>query len=162
MPSPVLINGIDDLNARYDLRDRMLSVRCLPIPDSQRRRQEDIVRDFSAMRPKLLGALFDATSTALARRDAIAASKLSLPRLADLAVHTEAASPALGWEAGKAIELLRDHSAAARQRTLAADSVAQMIVAFAERYVFGGWSGTATELGDALRADGHDAPLRHN
>jgi hypothetical protein len=156
---PVLVNGIDDLDDRYDLRDRMLSVRCLPIPESQRRREADIMRDFVAMRPKLLGALCEATSKALAGRDAIAASKPALPRLADLAVHGEAAREALGWEAGKAIALLRDHGIAARQRILHEDVVAQSIVAFAGAHCgFKPWTGTATELEGALVREGLNTP----
>ncbi len=156
---PVLVNGIDDLDNRHDLRDRMLSVRCLPIPDQQRRREADILDKFRAMRPTLLGALCEATCHALANSDAVAASHPALPRLADLAVHAEAAREALGWEEGKAIALLTDHGVAARQRFLAAAPIAQAVVALAQAGgQFAPWTGTASELEQELRQRGAKPP----
>jgi hypothetical protein len=143
---PVIINGIDDLDNREDLRDRALRIECRHIPNKQRRRDADLADLFKAMHPRLLGALCEATSTALRRTEEVAQKGYALPRIADVAIHAEAAAPALGWEDGKAVKLLFDHAVAARQRDAIADPVSQGTIRFAKQQLFSRWEGTATEL----------------
>jgi hypothetical protein len=143
---PVIMNGIDDLDNREDLRDRALRVECRHIPNKQRRTDADIERIFKAMHPRLLGALCEATSTALGRTEEVEHKGYALPRIADVAIHAEAAAPALGWEEGKAVKLLFDHAVAARQRDAISDPIAQGMIQFAKQQTFGPWEGTASEL----------------
>ena len=57
---------------------------------------------------------------------------LTLPRLANVAIQAEAAGPALGWEAGKAIGLMVNSRSKARQQARSTDPVAQVVTAFAK------------------------------
>ncbi len=146
---PVIMNGIDDLDNREDLRDRTLRVECRHIPNKQRRTDADIEQMFKAMHPRLLGALCEATSMALRRTREVGRKGYDLPRIADVAIHAEAAAPALGWEEGKAVKLLFDHAVAARQRDAIADPIAQGVIQFAKQ-TWGPWQGTASELAAEL------------
>jgi hypothetical protein len=121
-------------------------VECRHIPNKQRRTDADIERIFKAMHPRLLGALCEATSTALGRTEEVEHKGYALPRIADVAIHAEAAAPALGWEEGKAVKLLFDHAVAARQRDAISDPIAQGMIQFAKQQTFGPWEGTASEL----------------
>jgi hypothetical protein len=143
---PVIINGIDDLDNREDLRDRALRVECRHIPNKQRRTDAELAQVFKSMHPRLLGALCEATSTALRRTEEVTHKGHELPRIADVAIHAEAAAPALGWEEGKAVKLLFDHAVAARQRDAIADPISQGMIRFTKQQPFGRWEGTATDL----------------
>jgi hypothetical protein len=144
---PVLINGIPELAIRQDLADRTLRVDCQPIPDRQRRSQDDVLREFQDVRAGVLGALLDASVSALRGKEATTRRNLALPRLANVAIQAEAAAPVLGWEDGKAIALMRNNRSNMRQSALHHDPVAAALIAFASaRCDFMPWSGTATEL----------------
>ena len=68
---PQILNGIDDLAVRDDLRDRGLLIE-LPIIEAERRRQDkDFWSDFEKIHPRVLGALLDAVSAALRRGDTL-------------------------------------------------------------------------------------------
>ena len=62
---PQILNGIEDLATRDDLRDRGILFE-LPVILSRRRKPErEFWSDFDEARPHILGALLDAASTAL-------------------------------------------------------------------------------------------------
>ena len=144
---PVIINGIPELTFRQDLADRALRVDCDPITDLQRRTESDVLRQFHEVWPLVLGALLDATSTALRRTEMVARRIQEVPRLADVAIHVEAAAPALGWDDGKGGGLMLNSRSAWRQSVLSADPLAAIVTAFAKKKgIFAPWTGTATEL----------------
>jgi hypothetical protein len=152
----VVINGIPELLIRPDLADRTLRVECPPISDSCRRSEDEMRVQFLEVHPKVLGAILEATSMAIRRRDIITRRKLILPRLADVAIHTEAASPALGWEEGKAVDLMLASRTLTRLQAVNQDAVGSALVAFAKaKHVseWNPWQGTATEL--LLELDGY-------
>jgi hypothetical protein len=60
---PILLNGID-------LLDRSLLLTLPTIPEEQRRDEEELFREFEAVRPRVLGALLYAVSAALRNRPA--------------------------------------------------------------------------------------------
>jgi hypothetical protein len=90
---PVIINGINDLAMRPDLADRCLFVTLAPVPDRQRRSQQEIWTTFEKMRPKILGVLLDAVACGLR---ALPTTRLDeKPRMADFALWATACEPAL-------------------------------------------------------------------
>jgi hypothetical protein len=93
---PIIINGIEDLASRGDLLDRSLLLRLPRIEDGGRRTEESFWREFEAARPRLLGALLDAASGALARQPRVRLARL--PRMADFGVLGVAVERALGWK----------------------------------------------------------------
>ena len=89
---PVIINGITHLTDRADLADRSVTIHLRAIPDAERRPEDELLAEFEAARPRILGALLDAVSRALAN---IATVRLDrAPRMADFASGSPPPSPA--------------------------------------------------------------------
>jgi energy-coupling factor transporter ATP-binding protein EcfA2 len=96
---PALINGITDLGSEPDFLNRLIRIHTAPLGAD---RQSDIygsgggiMTKFEAMRPRILGVLFDALSSALRNVNQV---KLKHDiRLRDAAMFVSAAELALGW-----------------------------------------------------------------
>ncbi|MDB4914775.1 MAG: hypothetical protein JWM95_2419 [Gemmatimonadetes bacterium] len=95
---PVIMNGIVRLATRPDLAERAIMVQCPRIGSGTQRTEREFDAEWERVRPRILGALFDALSVALARLDTL--PRVPLPRMADAVEWVEAAAPALGWEPG--------------------------------------------------------------
>ena len=67
-------------------------------------------------RPRILGALLDVVSAAMAREPEVELDEL--PRMADFARWTAAAAPALGWDADGLLAAYARNRAAANETTL--------------------------------------------
>jgi hypothetical protein len=153
---PQVMNGIPDLATAADLLDRSVTV-VLP------RRAEASVLDerelwgrFEEAAPRILGALLDAVSCALRRRDEVKLERT--PRMVDFARWVEAAAPALGWKEGAFLAAyVRNQEAGARLAVEADPAGAAVAVLMTERSV---WRGTAGALLDALRAQARDDERR--
>jgi hypothetical protein len=76
-----LLNGINVPTDRGDVLDRSLVVELERIPDGERKTEEELWECFEAEHPKLLGALFDTLSKAIALKPSLKLSRR--PRLAD-------------------------------------------------------------------------------
>lgn len=138
---PVIVNGIDELAERDDLRDRAIIVTLPPIPEQARREESKLWRDFETNRPRILGALLDGVSTALARMDSVRLDRL--PRMADFARWVVAAEPALPWEQGDFLKAYSANRQAAAEAGITDNPLAQAVVAVAQR---GEYSGIARDL----------------
>ncbi|WP_352429730.1 toprim domain-containing protein [Thermoflexus sp.] len=144
---PVILNGIDDLTARDDLRDRSIVLTLPPIPEHERHEERELWAAFESDRPAILGALLDAVAAAM--RYLPETHLPRLPRMADFARWAAAAGRAAGWtpeEFMTAYSGNRDEAAAVG---VEASPVGQAIRALAEEKK--SWEGTATELLAALR-----------
>ena len=62
---PVILNGIEDVITRPDLADRARFLTLPSISQVQRRREQELWREFELARARLLGALLDAASHGL-------------------------------------------------------------------------------------------------
>src|SRR5690606_36433416 len=119
---PIILNGIDDLATRDDLRDRSLILTLPPIPDHMRREEADIWSAFEEARPRILGALLDAVSMALRRWDEVRLTER--PRMADFARLVAAAEPALGWPEGSFLDAYTENRQEAVSVFLEANPIA--------------------------------------
>jgi hypothetical protein len=107
MARPVLLNGIaGEMVNRPDLLDRALLVELPPIPDTDRRTEEEVKAKLDAARPILLGALLDAVSAGLRYLPAVKLDRL--PRMADFVQWVEACGQGLGWGMGEFRDLLEE------------------------------------------------------
>ena len=95
---PVMLNGISDVATKPDLLDRSIPLLLPEINDESRWDEESFWAEFEAARPRILGALLDAVSTALRNEGTVKLS--SVPRMADFAKWVTAAEPAFGWKPG--------------------------------------------------------------
>lgn len=146
---PVILNGIEDLLERDDLRDRAVALTLPPITDCARRDEERFWKGFGDAQPMVLGVLLDAVSAALRTLPKIEIEEL--PRMADFARWVTAAETALGWSAGVFLAAYRENGRDATAAFLESDAIA---VAVTELVVGanGMFEGTLKELLAALNA----------
>jgi hypothetical protein len=138
----VLLNGINVPTERSDVLDRSLVVELERIPDGERKTEEELWERFEAEHPKLLGALFDVLSKAIARRPSIKLSRR--PRLADWGEYAASVYGVIGWGAERFLEDWSEVVKVQNQATLDGSPVAQAIIKFMEDK--DEYSGTASEL----------------
>jgi hypothetical protein len=145
---PILINGIEELATRSDLLDRTLLVSLPTIPESNRRTESDLWREFENVRPAILGSLLDAVSTAL--RNVEHTHLEQLPRMADFALWGVAAEASLGLEVGAFLSTYQGNREASNDLALEVSTVGTVLQSFMEGRQR--WSGTATDLLTELNA----------
>jgi hypothetical protein len=144
---PVILNGIEELATRGDLLDRAIVMYLPSIPEKKRRTESDVLREFEAARPRILGALLDAVSAALRNINNVRLPRL--PRMADFAMWATSAEEALGFESGTFMAAYSGNRRAANDLVLESSPVAAALTSF-----FIGrdeWIGTATDLLEKLR-----------
>jgi hypothetical protein len=142
---PVILNGIGTVVTRSDLLDRSLLVELPVIPDTRRRDERELLREFEGARPRILGALLDAVSGALRCLPTVHLARA--PRLADFAHWISAAEPTLGWAPGTFTEAYDANRTHADEDALEASPIPGPLYGLIDKRA---WHGTATELLDAL------------
>jgi len=140
---PILFNGIEELTTRPDLLDRSILLYLSAFSDEHPRiPEEELEKKFLEAHPKLLGALFNAVSTALKRKHEV---RLSFhPRMADFVTWVEAAAPALGWKSEDFLETYIANRQAADTMALDSSLVPPALGKFLQETPK--WTGTATTL----------------
>jgi hypothetical protein len=146
---PVLLNGIGSSAVRGDLLDRSLLVSVSP--PEKRRDEAELWREYEAARPRILGALLSAVATALARVSTVTVPEPK-PRLLDFAKFATAAEPALGLADGSVLAAMRASKAEASETATAVVVWLPALRKLLEREK-GEWTGTATELLEALATE---------
>jgi hypothetical protein len=144
---PIIVNGIGNMATRPDLADRAIFLDLGTITDERRRSLSELTAEFVRLRPKILGAIFDAIVCGL--RNLSQTKLIALPRMADFAIFA-AACETPSWPAGSFASAYHANRADAAERLLGSDPVASSIRTFAAKR--GTWTGTATELDGILRA----------
>lgn len=139
---PQILNGIDDVAHRGDLRDRSLILNLEPIPNEKRKREREIQKDYNRLRPGIMGAIFDAVSTAIRNRENTEVA--NLPRMADFAAWIVAAEPSLPWDAGKFLEIYRESACIAIEAALEGSPVAVCVRKLLDKRSV--WVGCLSEL----------------
>jgi RepB DNA-primase N-terminal domain len=140
---PVLLNGIGQVANRPDLLDRVALIELAPITPEKRRPEDEFWAAWEAARPRVLGALLDGVSSALANAGDVELE--GHPRMADFARWGEAAGVAFGWGPGTltaAIESGRDDLL---EGSAEAHPVVGAVLALMDSRDEA-WVGTATEL----------------
>jgi hypothetical protein len=150
---PVMLNGIEELATRGDLLDRCLVVYLPRIAHEKRQDEKRLNSAFEAARPRLLGALLDAVSSALSRAEFVKIPRL--PRMADFTIWMTAAEQAFGWKSSAFLHAYEEN------RRAASDLPLETPVADALRKLTLPWDGTATELLSALQSL-TDESIRHS
>ena len=139
---PILLNGINEVATRSDLLDRTMALTLPTIKNSRRKTEAELSRAFQHARPRILGGLLDAVSTALRRVDDVQLD--TMPRMADFAVWVVAAEPSLDCASGA---FLRAY--AANRETLNESAIESCMIAEPLMKFLNGreqWEGTASEL----------------
>jgi hypothetical protein len=144
---PVAFNGIEELAVRGDLLDRSVMLYLPELPDDKRKDEKRLAADFMERRPKILGALLDATCAAIQNLPTLEISHL--PRMADFALWSVAASSALGWGGEDFLEAYAGNRRETNRLPLEVSPIADTLIEIAEH---GKWTGTATRLLSTLNA----------
>lgn len=144
---PMLITSIRDVITHPDLNSRTLK---FDLPQvTNRKPEKELWAEFEKSRPKILGALYTAVSTAI--KNLPTTKVKDLPRLADFALWCQAAEEATGLvkkksDKGVILRAYRQARAAAVEETLSTD-IAQKVIAFAPTKE---WKGTGKKLAEVL------------
>jgi hypothetical protein len=142
---PVIINGIDLGISRGDLLDRTLPVTLPSISQEGRLTEAEFWQSFETAQPRVLGALLDAVACGMRRLPEVRLPRL--PRMADFAVWVTACEPALGWAEGTFLAAYERNRHDTNELALEGSP---LVPALRALIAFGNWSGTATELLEAL------------
>ncbi len=137
------MNGINSLPQRPDLLDRSILFRLLEIPDGEHREELEIVAEFEAALPLILGATFTLLSKAMKLRDGFRLA--TPPRMADFARWGAVISQAADWGAKKFVANYQQEASSRNEAAIEASPVAQTVRVFAEERK-SEWGGTAGEL----------------
>lgn len=153
---PVLLNGIDDVANRADVLDRSIGIVLQVIPEEDRRDEATLIAEYERRRPRILGALLTALSTALRN---LPTTKIDrLPRMADFSLFIAAAEPALPWKGGEFIRAYRANRAESNFSAIEGSPVAPPILAMIRAEL--AWSGSAGQLLKLLEARYTDEQIR--
>lgn len=139
---PQTVNGIDDTASRPDLLDRAILLHLPTIPEEARREEAEMDKAFEEARPRILGALFDAVSTAIRRLPTTVLTRR--PRLIDFAKWCQAAESAFGWEDGTFVDAYMRNRGDAVALAIESSPVGVWVFGFMETRTE--WEGTAKEL----------------
>jgi len=134
---------IDAGALRGDLGERLLLVELDPIPKSKRRPASEVMTDYEAARPAILGAILDLAAKVLAVLPTVEVKEL--PRLADYAKILAALDQVTEWETLPEFFALADEIT---QSVIEADPFADAIRAFVQEKRE--WTGTAAALLELL------------
>jgi hypothetical protein len=142
---PILLNGIDDIATRPDLADRSIALMLGAISDDKRKQEEKLWAEFESKRPRILGALLDATSHGLKTLPDVQLDRL--PRMADFAAWITACEGAL-WKPGTFMAAYVTNIEEAVEVVLDADQVATVLRSYTDLHAE--FQGTASDLLKAL------------
>jgi hypothetical protein len=142
---PVILNGIEDIVTRPDLADRAVFLTLEPIPEEQRRLEQELWAAFEAERPRILGALLDTLAHGLKRLPETQLERL--PRMADFALWATACETAL-WPIGTFWSAYCGNRDEAVEGVIDADPVAAAVRTIMTTRTE--WTGTASDLLGAL------------
>ncbi|MGH1570497.1 hypothetical protein ACRAWG_07220 [Methylobacterium sp. P31] len=101
---PFIINGISDVATKSDLIERVIPVKLIRMEDNSRRTEGDMNAALEALRPRLLGAIYDVIACAI-RNETFTATPAGV-RMIDAAQWLAAAEPATGLPTGTIVEAL--------------------------------------------------------
>jgi hypothetical protein len=145
---PIMVTGLSLVSEQQDLLDRLILIR-LPVLDGKDKEQERVILEqFEKARPRLLGAILDAVSTALRRLPRVKLEET--PRMADFAAWAEAAGEAFGWKAGEFVGTYKVACDDLLKNVAGADLLTGTIVGYLESRENGRLEGTPTEVLEKL------------
>jgi hypothetical protein len=127
-----LLNGINVPTDRGDVLDRSLVVELERIPDGERKTEVQIWELFAREHPRLLGAIFDTLSRAIALKPSVKLSRR--PRLADWGEYAASVYEVMGWGAETFLSDWDEVVRVQNQATLDGSPVAQAIIKLMEEH----------------------------
>lgn len=141
----VIVNGIDLGDLRGDLADRMVRIELECIPDTKRREDKKLAKEWEQAHPQVLGALLDLAVKVLAAMPTIELDRL--PRMADFARVLAAVDQVLGTDGMSVYLALRDDlTAEVADSDAVLKAIAERIPEAMAQQRLPVWRGTAGDL----------------
>jgi len=156
---PILLNGIDNIAQRSDLISRSLIINLTALTDGQRLTKSEVTQKFNALRPKLLGILFDALSAII--RDLPTTSITSNHRMIDVIKWATPAEKLLGFEGGAIQDVCERNYLDTITTSLNDDLVCSILLDHINSLERPQWSGTMTKLLTTLTSRAPDKVKSH-
>jgi hypothetical protein len=153
---PIVINGICVPSQRADLLERILEIPLSPMPSSERRPENELLRRFEEARPRILGALLELVCGVLRHLPDVNVQDLG--RMADFEVLSCAVCRVLGWDETLVRDALRDRRNDQHALAVSDNPAAYTLMRYLDRY--GEFTGTPAELTERLRVFSQQAGLR--
>ena len=128
----VVLNGIQPGVTRPDLLDRTIPFHLERMEPGQRKEEREFWAAFEAVRPRLVGAMFDALSQAMHRYPTVHLP--ALPRMADFCRWGYAVADALGLGGAAFLQAYTDAIGAQNTAAIENHAVAAAVIALLRRY----------------------------
>ncbi len=135
---------------RADLLDRSILRKRERIAKESRRKEQVIEAEFEALRPDLLGYIFDILVKVLRVKSNGGIKIEGLPRMADFAEIAEIASRCMGYDDGEFLKAYDKNIELQSEEAIGENLLSSTIVRFMQDK--SEWTGTATELLSVLEA----------
>jgi hypothetical protein len=126
MSRPFIINGIGEFVHRPDLMERAIPIKLPAIAPEGRKTEEQLRKEFEALLPGLLGALYDIVATGLRNIENVAPTRMI--RMADVAKWLEACEPGTDFPESSLLPLLEQ-----AQTDMVVDKIADLPLVMALR-----------------------------
>lgn len=139
---PTVINGITELVTKADFADRVVSVSLAIIPDEERQSKGEFWKAFAGSYPRILGAVLDVVSAALANEGKVKLA--TMPRMADFAIWATAAEQALGFASGDFMRAHREARFKADEAVIESHPAIQAVIHLMQKQ--DEWTGTHSDL----------------
>ena len=150
-------NGINLAATKADLLDRGIIMALERIPESKRLKDTVVKAKFAAIKPKLLGYIFDIVAKVLqVKRNGGIDIKL-YPRMADFAETGEIISRCMGYQENEFLDLYHENISILTDEAIDAHPVAVAIVRFMKAR--SDWAGTVTQLYPELITTAYDSRI---
>lgn len=143
----IIINGVNLVANKPDLLDRSLLFELGRIEEKDRRSEEDFWQEFNLIKPKMLGAIFDALSKALNILPTVKLDKA--PRMADFSKWGCAIAESIGFTQEQFIEAYEENYGLLNRQAIDENSVASAIQILISSC--NSWNGTSQRLLKDLR-----------
>jgi hypothetical protein len=147
----ILVNGINNVLTEPDALDRSVMLDFTRISDEERREEAEVDAEFEAMKPGLLGYIFDILVKALSIKPTIKLERK--PRMADFAVWGEAIARAMGCIEleflGAYYSVLERQNVDAVEATLVGPAIVNFVGTWPQGTTE--WEGSPDDLLNALR-----------
>ena len=143
-------NGINLAATKADLLDRGIIMALERIPESKRLKDIVVKARFAAIKPKLLGYIFDIVAKVLQVKKNGGIEIEVYPRMADFAEIGEIISQCMGYQENEFLDAYHKNINMLTEEAIEAHPVAMAIVRFMEAN--SDWAGTVTQLDDELES----------
>jgi hypothetical protein len=150
------LNGINTAPTKADLLDRSIIIEMQRIPKEKRKSEAEIMNEFEQQRGRIFGAALDCLSKAMQIKPLLKLTEL--PRMADFATWGEAISQALGYPAGRFLEIYAANIDQLHLRAVEAEAIGDALLTLMKTCEE--WKGKPSELLEELKMHAMESEIK--